>query len=225
MVRAAVPDVFLLSSSSPDRPKESLLDTRVTPHLLGWGTSMAAVGLGDASDANHDAEKGESKDATRKVVVSETVAIKQIATSKHTLFLTDSGAVYSCGANNDFSQVAREGKIEVPRRIELLETFIVSAVACGDDFSVIVTQAGKVFSWGKNTSGQLGHGNRDNLARPRMVKGLLSSKKVLQVCAGRSHTLLLCRTGEIFGCGDHRIGNGSTTGSLLPSALSNLYGA
>lgn len=90
---------------------------------------------------------------------------------------------------------------------------------------MIATSQGSVFTWGRNHLGQLGHGNRVDCLKPRLVKGNLATKHVVQVAAGRAHTLLLCRTGELFGCGDGSIGNGDVLGSLTPSPINHVYGS
>ena len=170
---------------------------------------------------------GEEGESTRPVEVAALAGrgLVDVSSAKHSLFLLDSGVVLSCGANNDFGQIGRESGLGIPRAIASLDAFVVTSVATGDDYSVVTTNTGSVFSWGKNHMGQLGHGNKVSCSKPKLVKGLISSKVVVKVCAGRSHTLMLCRTGELFGCGDGSIGNGDVLGSSLPSPILHTYGS
>ena len=45
-------------------------------------------------------------------------------------------------------------------------------VACGHNFTFVVTESGMVFSWGSGKHGVLGHGNENNVARPTLVESL-----------------------------------------------------
>lgn len=144
---------------------------------------------------------------------------------KHTLAMGGSGGVWSWGSGNEYSQLGREGSGGVPRMIGSLEAVVVVDVACGEDYSVVATSTGAVFAWGKNHVGQCGTGDRVAVPKPKLIKGPLANKTVVQVAAGRSHTLFLCRTGELYGCGDGWIGNGDVTGKLEPAPIAHIYGA
>jgi len=48
-------------------------------------------------------------------------------------------------------------------------------VACGDEFSVFLTNEGGVFTCGAGAYGQLGHGFSSNEMLPRMVMELMGS--------------------------------------------------
>ncbi len=56
-------------------------------------------------------------------------------------------AVYSCGSNA-FAQLGRDGDTLTLCKIPLLST-PVSSVACGDQHTVVVTEEGAVFAWGR----------------------------------------------------------------------------
>lgn len=75
-----------------------------------------------------------------------------------------------------------------PTQLRTLRNLGVRYIACGDDFSVFLTQEGGVFTCGAGTFGQLGHGNYNNEILPRKVMELMGTE-VSQISCGRRHTL------------------------------------
>lgn len=53
-------------------------------------------------------------------------------------------------------------------------------ISCGADHTLACTSSGKVFSWGRNSSGQTGQGTSSNLTSPRLIQGL-SFEHITQV--------------------------------------------
>lgn len=63
----------------------------------------------------------------------------------------------------------------------------VSFVAGGGAHAIALTSDGEVFTWGRGTHGQLGHGNLDNMPHPKLVK-FLENHTVTCVSAGWNHS-------------------------------------
>ena len=61
-------------------------------------------------------------------------------------------------------------------------------VACGEEFTCILTKYGGVFTFGAGMYGQLGHNTFENQYLPRKVFDLMGSE-VTQITCGRCHTL------------------------------------
>lgn len=66
------------------------------------------------------------------------------------------------------------------------------AVAAGGQHTVAVTET-SVYSWGSNSSGQLGTRTFRDKATPTQVLDL-EGKGVVQLACGTEHTLFLCRS-------------------------------
>ncbi|GMI70702.1 SENSITIVE TO ABA 1 [Hibiscus trionum] len=82
----------------------------------------------------------------------------------------------------------------------------VSMLACGGAHVVALTSGGKVLTWGRGNSGQLGHGDMANsLLTPKLVMSL-ESYFITQVSAGWSHSGFVSDEGCIFTCGDGSFG-------------------
>lgn len=63
-----------------------------------------------------------------------------------------------------------------PTPIPFPDTESVASVSCGSFHTAILTERGQCFTFGSNGSGQLGHGDRRDVAAPKCVEGLLSSE-------------------------------------------------
>lgn len=99
----------------------------------------------------------------------------------HTLGLDHDGQVYSWGCtangrcgnteNNVSSSTSRSG-YSAPKRVEALRKVVVKQVCAGDSHSLALSGSGRVFSWGNNSSGQLGMGHTTHLLSPRQIMDL-----------------------------------------------------
>lgn len=101
-------------------------------------------------------------------------------------------------------------------------------VACGDEHSVFITAGGRVYSFGSNEYGQLGHGHKNAVVRPKCVKALKDQRAVLLAC-GRAHTLVATDDHKVYGFGvntEHQLGLNSPefqhTEPALITALNGL---
>ncbi|CAM9591613.1 unnamed protein product, partial [Ectocarpus fasciculatus] len=83
----------------------------------------------------------------------------------------------------------------------------VKAVCAGRDHTLLLTKSGRVYSWGSNRRGQLGHSNFQSSALPRMVGGMVKNAKMIS--CGAHHSVALVDPGiafiwgakECLGCG------------------------
>ena len=78
--------------------------------------------------------------------------------NSHSLFLTEDGEILSCGID-DYGRLGTgaSSNATVPAPLtELVDDTIVQ-VAAGNAHSIALTDDGKIFTWGRNDAGQLGH--------------------------------------------------------------------
>jgi alpha-tubulin suppressor-like RCC1 family protein len=102
----------------------------------------------------------------------------------------------------------------------------VASVAVGDSHSCAVTTSGAVKCWGQNSLGQLGNNSMTDSPVPVSVIGLSSG--VAQVALGDSHSCARTTAGTATCWGFNAfgmLGNGSTTDSAVPVAVTGLPSA
>ncbi|GLT98353.1 hypothetical protein SLE2022_158620 [Rubroshorea leprosula] len=87
----------------------------------------------------------------------------------------------------------------------LSSTGPISMLACGGAHVVALTSGGKVLTWGRGSSGQLGHGEMINSLSPKPVE-CLGNDFITQVSAGWSHSGFVSDAGCVFTCGDGSFG-------------------
>ncbi|XVE53255.1 hypothetical protein DITRI_Ditri02bG0189500 [Diplodiscus trichospermus] len=109
-----------------------------------------------------------------------------------TVALTNSGRVYTMGSSA-YGQLgiptAADGK--VPNRVEgkIADSFV-EEIACGSYHVAILTSKTDVYTWGKGTNGQLGHGDIDDRNTPTLVD-FLKDKQVKSVVCGTNFTAII----------------------------------
>jgi alpha-tubulin suppressor-like RCC1 family protein len=163
---------------------------------------------------------------------------------QHTVILTAEGVVLSCGAGE--YGVLGTGSTEdstVPAPLDALLDEDIVHIAAGYDHTLALTATGKVYSWGRNGSGQLGHSDSfidiysmedfPRLIDTESVKGgaenedalraagLLNDKYVTfaQIAAGQSISAAITTEGLLFVWGA-RVGHQPKL--IAPALLNNL---
>lgn len=112
-------------------------------YLYGWGSNSCKQ-LGGIDSACYK--------FTAHLLQLNISNVKSVACGfRHTLILTHTGNVYSCGSNHrgqlGISYLRLNNKLDLPP---------IDKIACGDNHSVAITIDGDVYAWGANDYGQLG---------------------------------------------------------------------
>ncbi|KAL1117573.1 hypothetical protein AAG570_003888 [Ranatra chinensis] len=189
--------------------------------MFCWGnTSNGELGLGGIEE-DHIL-------TPRELIFTHANSIRAISCGKnHTLVVTLSGEVYSCG-NNDHNQLGHNKPRTKLHPVEGLEAYRVKNVSCGENFSMALSEWGQVFTWGGNTLSQLGADTgEETLSKPKIVKKL-ATVIVVQVACGYNHCLALTNKGELYTWGSNengQLGLGLKDKSVRePSLVSSLIG-
>merc|ERR1719397_227506 len=81
----------------------------------------------------------------------------------------------------------------------------IASVACGSQHTVLLSRAGRLYSFGRSLEGQLGIGTRTSTKVPTLVTAL-QDDCVLAVAAGADFTMALTDSGTVFGWGSNTSG-------------------
>jgi alpha-tubulin suppressor-like RCC1 family protein len=125
-----------------------------------------------------------------------------VATGRYfSLVLSEASGVFSFG-RGEYGQLGHGDLADwlTPQPITELQGMRLSAVACGAEHSLVVTSAGRLYTFGEGSSGALGHGDRCSQPIPRMVEGL-QGIHVTSVAVGGNHSLVLSVAGVVYSVG------------------------
>ncbi|WP_405614473.1 RCC1 domain-containing protein [Streptomyces sp. NBC_01508] len=211
--------------SSAPVPVKSLLRGDVD-RISAGGTASSdsfALALTDESvkswGHNASGQLGNGSRASQSVptTVQRLLDIKEVAAGgEHALAMDENGQVFSWG-DNTYGQLGnnRTGDTRtVPDRISGLPK--VKQVSAGCDFSLALTEDGKVYAWGRGVYGALGNGTRATVSTPREVEGL---ENVTDIDAGCHHALALTADKTVKSWGQNasgQLGDSSTRSAVVP---------
>uniref|UniRef100_G3SQ72 HECT and RLD domain containing E3 ubiquitin protein ligase family member 6 n=1 Tax=Loxodonta africana TaxID=9785 RepID=G3SQ72_LOXAF len=180
--------------------------------VFSWGNnSHGQLGLG---------KEFLSQESPQRVKSLEGIPLAQVAAGgAHSFALSLSGTSFGWGSNNAGQLALSGNNVPVqsykPRSIGALKELGVVYISCGSEHTAVLTQDGKVFTFGDNSSGQLGHGPTAEKRGPQLVEGI--DGLVSQIDCGSYHTLVyVYTTRQVISFGR---GPSDTTSSTRSDAL------
>jgi len=196
---------------------------------LAGGASYAVTVLTQPAGATCTAGASASgKVASANINVAVTCGTVMAAAEEHTCAITGAGGVL-CWGLNDFGQLGNGTTAEsnTPVPVVGMSSGVVS-IAAGAKFTCALTNAGAVWCWGNNSSGQLGNGTFTQSSIPVQVldpTGDASLSSVVAIAAGQYHSCAVTSAGAALCWGDNsrgELGDGTEIGSNLPVHVSGL---
>ncbi|XP_029909695.1 secretion-regulating guanine nucleotide exchange factor [Myripristis murdjan] len=159
--------------------------------LHSWGAnSYGQLGQGHAEDV---AEPRLSDTAA----LHRTAARQLSGGGGHTVVVTESGEVLVCGQNHKGQLgLGHTTDVSILRLCPHLSQRVTS-VSCGWDFTLLLTDCGRVLSCGSNAFGQLGVGESISHSAELLVVERLK-EHVLSVAAGLRHSLAVTHSGCVY---------------------------
>lgn len=225
-------------------------------YVYAWGNNengMIGNGTSDKDEVNRTPVRVQEKTSTGVLVDLSNIA--RIAVGEnHVLALSNDGYVYAWG-NNSNGQLGNGDTSSTNEKFHDNDTtdgiyaaqkvyrgesaatnddwYIqdVIDIAAGKSFSVALKADGTVWTWGLNTSYQLGIG--DTMTRPvptQVLAGASSTtekyiKNITAVASGEGHVLVATTDGTMYSWGYNnwgQLGNNTTTTATKPVKVSNI---
>uniref|UniRef100_A0A5B6ZZ75 Putative ultraviolet-B receptor UVR8 n=1 Tax=Davidia involucrata TaxID=16924 RepID=A0A5B6ZZ75_DAVIN len=137
----------------------------------------------------------------------------------HELSLSELAALDMCQKRAIFKPMTAEERQDLKQRCggswKLVLRFLLAGEACsrrekshaiaGPGHSIAVTSKGVVYSFGSNSSGQLGHGTTEEEWQPRQIRSL-QGIRIIQAAAGAGRTMLISDAGHVYAFGKDSFG-------------------
>uniref|UniRef100_A0A5B6ZU09 Putative ultraviolet-B receptor UVR8 n=1 Tax=Davidia involucrata TaxID=16924 RepID=A0A5B6ZU09_DAVIN len=137
----------------------------------------------------------------------------------HELSLSELAALDMCQKRAIFKPMTADEHQDLKQRCggswKLVLRFLLAGEACsrreksqaiaGPGHSIAVTLKGAVYSFGSNSSGQLGHGTTEEEWRPRQIRSL-QGIRIIQAAAGAGRTMLISDAGQVYAFGKDSFG-------------------
>ena len=200
--------------------------------LYGWGNNTNGQ-LGKEIKTGDGVEETANYYATPSEIAlpTQAAAVMVDAGAKHSLALTDDGAVYAWGQSYygqlGLSLETEKNKLNVtePTRIpqEKFSGEKVVQIATTDATSYALTESGKVYAWGDSDYGQIGDGNADPSDKdlPDLVNAPVATllSGVAKISAEGTTALALTEDGKAFVWGNMQSGQGGVAQSAKWSSV------
>ncbi|XP_006900082.1 PREDICTED: probable E3 ubiquitin-protein ligase HERC6 [Elephantulus edwardii] len=197
-------------------------------HSLALSQDGEVFSWGKNSDGQLGLGKGfTSQSRPQRVQSLEGIPLMQVAAGgAHSFALSFSGSSFGWGSNNA-GQLALSGKNALallyrPHSVGALKTLGVVHISCGSEHTAVLTQDGKVFTFGDNRSGQLGHSPTAEKSGPQLVEGI--DGLVSQIDCGSHHTLAYVYTTckvVSFGHGPSNTSSSAHADALTKNTVAN----
>jgi E3 ubiquitin-protein ligase HERC1 len=125
----------------------------------------------------------------------------------HTVLLDTSGRVF-CWGSNFWGQLGLGESKDClePTELTSLRNEKIIKIACGSNFTICLTEDGKVFSFGCSSNLKIGHKEEETVCTPKQVKNFPIQDKIVDVQVGSNHTIFLTETKKVMTCGWNKYG-------------------
>jgi hypothetical protein len=159
-----------------------------------WGSNR----FGQLANGKRD-EKENNKPKLNKFLSILNIKVIDCGPS-HALALTYEQQAYAWGLKHSCKTRGWDDVIQyVPTKLYGFDSENIVMISCGSKHSMVLTETGRVYSWGNNDCGQLGFEGCDDCIEPKLVD--MNRVVIRKICCGHEHSLLLADDGLIFAFG------------------------
>lgn len=161
--------------------------------------------------------------------------IEMAGSDTHQVILMESGQVFTSGQNN-FGQLgigtidSSEARSTILHNITAQFDGKVISVSAVGNFTLALTDDGKVYSWGYNGQGELGDGTTNDSGKVIEITNnfnLPAGRKITKIYAGWEQAFAIADDGALYSwgnAGDGRLGRDTTaTPNTLPGVVNDVF--
>eukprot|EP01017_Pseudomicrothorax_dubius_P046547 TRINITY_DN8211_c0_g3_i5.p1 TRINITY_DN8211_c0_g3~~TRINITY_DN8211_c0_g3_i5.p1 ORF type:complete len:577 (-),score=79.58 TRINITY_DN8211_c0_g3_i5:62-1792(-) len=135
--------------------------------------------------------------------------IVEIAIGESCLALFSDGRVAQWGLTATMNEETKEPEVIASDPFHIFEyqnftvPVITNKVCVGEDFCAIITIEGRVYTWGLNIYGQLGHGDTELRLSPTIVAAFSTQRTfITDIVLGPNHCMALTDKGKVYSWGE-----------------------
>lgn len=143
------------------------------------------------------------------------------------ILLTSNGRILTWGSNFNGengigTNISDQLVHDITSSFNISETDSIIKINAGDNYSIVITEEKRVFTWGFNSAGQLGDGTTTNRLTPVEITTAIPlnlGETIDVISTSHNFVHLVTSSGRIFVWGQNSngyFGNGNTTSSLSP---------
>jgi uncharacterized repeat protein (TIGR02543 family) len=152
-----------------------------------------------------------------------------------TAALSFRGRVFTWGYNNnaqlgDGTIIDKFTPREITQRFPLSNDETITMITTGGSHSGALSSKGRVFTWGNNSSGQLGNGTTFIDSSPREITSrfnLETENSIKLINFGASSSMALSELGRVYAWGNNengQLGDGTTINRSTPKEITSYFG-
>jgi uncharacterized repeat protein (TIGR02543 family) len=190
--------------------------------VFSWGSNSSHQ-LGDGTNIDRNIPVN----ITSSFNLSGLENITMVASgSRHSAAITSTGRIFTWGFNlygqlGDGTTNRRDSPFEITGKFNLVGSEKISSVSLGIFHSAAITSNGRIFSWGLNSSGQLGVGGSTQRTTPEELTSyfnLQNLENITNIELGGYHSTAISSLGRVFSWGENASGQigGTTTNRSKP---------
>lgn len=202
--------------------------------VLMWGdNTIGQLGIGTTNYTNEP--KLTPIDITNRFNLNTGEKVIDIVLgTNHSIVLTSEGRIFTWGSNfygqlGDGTFIDKITPQEITDKFPLNGGEVITVIDATDDFSLVITSDGRIFTWGKNISGLIGDGTTVEKNLPVDITDNFNfaiNEEILSVSLGGYHALLMTSDLRIFAWGDNgwgQLGTGDEVSRYLPIEITNNF--
>jgi uncharacterized repeat protein (TIGR02543 family) len=210
-----------------------------TGRVFTWGYNLYGQ-LGDATTGSSNNKSIPTEITSRFSLAAGDKIVSISLGNSHSSAISSSGRVFTWGYNLDGqlgnattgSSNNKSIPTEITSRFSLAAEDKIVAISLGSSHSSAISSTGRVFTWGNNTSGQLGDTTTTLRNTPTEITSrfsLAAGDKIVSMSLGSSHSSAISSTGRVFTWGNNFYGQlgdattGSSNDKSIPTEITSRF--